>query len=119
MRIKLFLFFIVLSSLGLLGQNKKNIHGEVPPFTVSGKKTLNLSSNFFSCNMSGTASVILIIDKKCNLLNFVIVKISVADDIKENIYNFWDPNILNILSENKFTLFKKDYYHCMYKFFTT
>lgn len=110
MKIKLFLLFFVLTSLLLFCQNKQNIHGDVPPYKVIGNRTLNLSSNFFTSDMRGTASIILIIDKKCNLLNFAIVKISVSDEKKENVFKFWDSNVLETLSENKFEIIKKDNY---------
>lgn len=110
MKLKLFLLFFVLASVVLYCQDKKNIHGEVPPYKVIGNRTLNLSSNFFTSDMKGTASLVLIIDRKCNLINFAIVKISVSDEKKENVFNFWDSNVLETLAENRFAIIKKDYY---------
>ena len=60
--------------------------------------------------MKGTASIVLIIDKKCNLINFAIVKIVVSDEKEENVFNFWDSQILKILAENRYEIIKKDYY---------
>ncbi len=110
MKLKLFLLFFFLVSVVLYGQNMQNIHGEVPPYKVIGNRTLNLSSNFFTSDMKGTASIVLIIDKKCNLINFAIVKIVVSDEKEENVFNFWDSQILKILAENRYDIIKNDYY---------
>lgn len=110
MKLKLILSFFLLTSVAVFCQDNQNIHGEVPPYKVVGKRTLNLSSNFFTTAMKGTTSVIIIIDKKCNLLNFAIVKISVSDEKQENVFSFWDPDVLEKLSENSYEPINKDYY---------
>jgi hypothetical protein len=80
------------------------------PFNVIGDKTLHLPVDYFPQNMKGIASVILIVDSNCTLLNIAICNIRVVDEESGNILSYSDRNINKMLSKNRIYVFKNKYY---------
>jgi hypothetical protein len=80
------------------------------PFNIVGNRSIKLTPDYFSKEMSGGALVYLIIDDKCNVLNFAIIKIQVNDKARDNVFEYHDKKVFDMLTEKKYKKFNEQYY---------
>ncbi len=87
-----------------------HIFSQIPPFKISGNEPLQLSNTYFMKGMKGSARILLVIDRQCNILNYALIRVSVSDDDKNNIFYFWNEEVFKTISANPFVKLEKNIY---------
>ncbi|MBZ0181717.1 MAG: hypothetical protein K8F60_04610 [Melioribacteraceae bacterium] len=80
------------------------------PYDFIGDRIIELPKNYITTDMKGIIIVSLILDDKCNLMNYAILRITIESENKEKSIKYFDENAFLLLSNNDIDKFTKNYY---------